>query len=201
MKTLKEILEASILADIDDQLEYGDEVLKSMIIEWLKANAISMQENKLNFNFNTAPITVNYGADIRFKNNIESLTNGTFQWGEVRGNFSCTYCASLKSLEGAPKEVGGNFSCHCCKSLKSLKGAPKEVGEYCYCNYCESLKSLNGAPKEVGKSFYCDNCASLKSLNGAPKKVEGEFWCNKCGSKFTVDDVEHICKVKGRIYC
>ena len=46
----------------------------------------------------------------------------------IKGDFACDNCHSLKSLEGAPKEVGGDFRCSYCDSLKSLKGAPKEVG-------------------------------------------------------------------------
>ena len=180
MKDIKTfILEASILADIDDQLEYGDEALKSVIINWLKANVISMQENKLNFNFNTTPITVDYDGDIHFKKHITSLTNEIFQWGEVEGNFNCSRCPSLKTLKGAPKEVGRSFNTDYCKLLKSLEGAPDKVGEWFNCSNCQSLKSLNGAPKEVGR----------------------DFWCDKCGATFTENDVRQICKVKRKIYC
>ena len=198
MKSLKEILEASILADIDDQLEAGDEALKSVIIKWIKNNAeITIRENKFKFDFNTTPITVDYDGIINFKNDITSLTNENFQWGEVT-YFDCSHCKSLKSLEGSPKVVKDVFSCSFCKSLKSLKGAPEEVGRYFNCSEC-NLESLEGAPEEVGGTFNCQGCYLLKSLEGAPKKVGGDFKCKDCGLTFTKDDVKKICKVKGKI--
>lgn len=202
MKSLKSILEASILADIDDQLEYGDkEVLKIVIIKWLKDNVNSIDENKLKFDFNTTPMTVNYDGDIHFKKHITSLTSETFQWSVIGGNFNCSFCKSLKSLEDAPKEVGGDFNCSCCKLLTSLKGAPERVGGYFDCSNCDSLKSLKGAPKEVRKYFDCSFCESLKSLDGAPKSIEGWFGCTECGENFTEDYVKKVSKVKGKIYC
>ena len=100
----------------------------------------------------------------------------------IKKDFNCSYCASLTSLKGAPKEVAGNFSCSYCNSLTSLKGAPKEVAGNFSCSYCTSLTSLKGAPKEVGGNFTCYNCTSLTSLEGAPHKVGGDFFCKDCVS-------------------
>ena len=58
----------------------------------------------------------------------------------VDWDFDCSYCSSLVSLEGAPKEVGGSFYCNGCESLTSLKGAPKEVGGWFDCSNCSILK-------------------------------------------------------------
>ena len=102
------------------------------------------------------------------------------QFGEVKGCFDCICCASLTSLEGAPKEVGGDFSCYSCKKLTSLEGAPEKVGKYFSCSECKKLTSLEGAPKEVHRSFECANCDSLTSLEGAPKKIGRNFDCNNC---------------------
>ena len=63
----------SILDDIDVQIENTDEVIKNSIIKWIKDNVKSIQENKLNFDFNTTPITVNYDGNIEFKTNITSF--------------------------------------------------------------------------------------------------------------------------------
>jgi hypothetical protein len=158
----------------------SDEAIKQEIIDWLKNNTLSnIVKSRLKFDFNTTPITVDYDGDIHFKKHITSLTNKIFQWGVVGGNFNCSRCPSLKSLEGAPKEVGRSFNTDYCKLLKSLEGAPDKVGEW----------------------FNCSNCPSLKTLEGAPKEVGRDFWCDKCGTQFAEDDVKQICKVKRKIYC
>ena len=97
----------------------------------------------------------------------------------VKGNFNCSWCENLTSLEGAPKEVGGDFSCWTCKNLTSLKGAPEEVGRYFNCSWCENLTSLEGAPKEVGGDFSCWACKNLTSAKGLPAKIGGKIECDK----------------------
>ena len=175
MKDLKEYIRESI----EDNT---DETLKNSITKWIKSNTKSIKEYRLDFDFNTTPVTVNYDGDIMFKSNITSLTNDIFQWGEVKGFFNCVNCPSLTSLEGAPKVVWDEFGCDYCDSLKSLKGSPEKVRGDFYCSYCKSLESLEGAPKEVGGSFYCISCVSLKSLKGAPQYVEVDFKCRNCES-------------------
>ena len=185
MKSLNTYINEGLADWSDDKLgKRMDELtskaaIKKEIIDWIKNNVKSIQGNKLKFDFNTTPITVDYYDDVDFKTNITSLTNGMFHWGKVGNDFDCSYCKSLKSLEGAPKEVGISFYCYNCDSLNTLEGAPKKVGEFFSCNNCKSLKSLEGAPKEVGKEFYCLNC----------------------GTQFTEKDVKKVCKVKGKIYC
>lgn len=62
--------------------------------------------------FSKTPYIVDVEGNIDLNNtNIEYLTNELFEFGKVDGIFSCTYCSSLTSLEGAPKKVGGNFNC------------------------------------------------------------------------------------------
>ena len=73
-----------------------------------------------------------------------------FKFGRVDGDFYCSDCPSLTSLEGAPQKVGGFFSCSRCTSLTSLEGVSQEVGEDFYCRECTSLTSLEGSPQEVG---------------------------------------------------
>ena len=167
------------LADQGDDNVLNKNISQSLIIDWLKANVKSIRENKLNFDFNTDPITINYNGNIQFKKHITSLTNEMFQWGEVRGYFGCEHCKSLKTLEGAPKKVEKHFDCNNCISITLLKGVPQEVGGYFDCSNCVLLKSLDGAPKEVGGSFDCSDCKSLNSLEGAPKEVES-FDCSDC---------------------
>ena len=139
---------------------------------------------------------VNCGGDVEVKNKkIGKLTDG-FEWGIVKGYFTCEFCSSLKSLEGAPKEVN-DFYCCFCASLTSIEGAPKKVGELFDCSHCENLTSLKGAPKEVSGTFNCACCKNLKSLKGAPEKVGGDFKCTDCENLTSLEGAP-----KGyKIYC
>lgn len=195
MKDLKEYMNES-LAD-----RTNNETVKTEIINWIEDNVKSIKENKLSFDFNTTPVTVDYDGNIEFKEHITSLTNGTFQWGVVGGNFICNYCKKLTSLKGAPEEVGKTFSCRYCNSLKSLDGSPRQVGGNFYCLHCKSLVSLNGSPNIVGNHFDCVGCNSLMSLEGSPVYVGGYFDCSDCGINFTENDVKIVSKVKGKIIC
>ena len=118
---------------------------------------------------------------------------------KVDGNFDCSGCKSLTSLEGAPQEVGEYFSCSGCQSLTSLEGAPQEVGGNFYCSECQSLTSLEGAPQEVSRCFDCSKCESLASLKGAPQEVGGYFDCNDCTSLTSLESAPQ--KVDGDFDC
>ena len=96
-----------------------------------------------------------------------------FQFGKVDGNFNCSACTELISLEGAPKTVSKKFFCDDCSKLTSLKGAPKEVGNNFKCSHCENLTSLEGAPEKVGGSFSCEDCPNLTSLEYLPNEING----------------------------
>ena len=187
MVNLKEYIKEGLFDDLDKREEVGGlnaatEDIKKEIYKWIIDNTSDkIYEDKLKFDFNTNPISVDYNGNITFKSDIQTLTDGSFQWGEVSGWFSCSRCESLTSLKGAPEKVGG-FYCYYCKSLKSLEGAPKVVEWEFDCWGCLSLKSLKGAPKYVGGSFDCSRCKSLKTLEGAPKEVGGDFICHNCKS-------------------
>lgn len=56
-----------------------------------------------------------------------ALTNGYFVFGKVEGDFDCSNCKDLKTLEGAPKEVEGDFNCSNCKG----KFTKKDVLDIC----------------------------------------------------------------------
>ena len=129
----------SILDDIEDQIENTDEFIKNSITKWIKNNVETIKENKLNFDFNMTPITVNYDGDIVFKTNITSLTNGNFQWGEVDGNFFCCDCLNLKSLKGTAENISGNYYCVNCHSL-SLDNVSEKIKEKVVfnCEECEN---------------------------------------------------------------
>jgi hypothetical protein len=202
MKSLNTYIKEGLSDWSDDKLGKrmdeltSEEVIKKEIIGWIINSAVSINENKLKFDFSTTPITVDYDGDIRFKIHITSLTNGIFQWGKIGGYFDCSQCESLKTLEGAPKIVGRFFNCSYCKLLKSLGGAPKEVGWDFYCKSCP-LDSLEGAPEKVCRSFFCNNCSSLKTLEGTPKEVGGSFECSNCSSLKTLEGAP---KIVGRFF-
>ena len=148
------------------------------------------------------------------KNNLTSLEGAP---KEVGGSFYCSD-NKLASLKWAPEKIGGSFNCDNNKltslkwgpeevassfncehnKLTSLDGAPEKVGGSFNC-YHNELTSLDGAPEKVGGDFDCYN-NSLTSLDGAPKEVGGYFNCKNNKTKFTKEDVEEACKVRGEIY-
>ena len=124
--------------------------------------------------------TVDVNGDVIIRD--KHLINGKLpiKFGNVSGDFDCSSCGNLTSLEGSPNKVGGDFDCYECPNLLSLKGAPEKVGRDFDCSYCNKIKTLGGAPKEVGINFECYKCYSLKSLKGAPKEIGGDFNCGNC---------------------
>ena len=187
MKDLKEYIKEG-LADWDEgdfeksiKKETSKQALKKIITDWIVENAspfIRIYKNKIKFDFNTDPITVDYDGNYTMRSYIDSLTNGIFQWGRINGWFDCSYCENLKSLEGTPKYVKTDFNCSYCNNLTSLEGAPEDVGLNFYCVGCILLKDLTGAPKKVEGDFTCSQCDNLKSLRGAPEEVGKRFDCS-----------------------
>ena len=101
-------------------------------------------KGELTFVEQTNGVLVNCDGDIRVKNSeIESITNGSFRFGKVSGDFSCYSCGNLKSLKGAPNIVGGYFDCSYCELLKSLEGAPNIVDWHFDCSGCKNLQIIN----------------------------------------------------------
>lgn len=227
MISLNEYIEESLLSGFDE-IEASTDPTKD-IEQFINDNykihgklQISKKPNKNGKYIVNCNSNVSYaasGVSVICGKHITSLTNGMFEWGVIGGDFNCSQCDSLTSLEGAPKEVR-SFRCAHCNSLISLKGAPEKVGATFNCSYCNSLTnlegspkdvmnfvcyscdsliSLKGAPKKVLGYLDCSNCKSLKTLKGAPKEVGEYFDCTKCGNKFDITEIEKICKVKGRI--
>ena len=132
MKNLKEYISESIF-DIEDNIDNIDESIKDQIKQFLNDNfknasncIISEKPNK------DGKFEVLSTGDVEVKNkSITSLTNGLFIWANIKGDFTCSNCNSLTSLEGAPKEVGGGFYCIKCgcyftqedvKKVSNVKG-------------------------------------------------------------------------------
>ena len=112
MKTLKIYIKESIFDDVDT-IANNDTVL---IEQFLKDNY------KITGSYIIKDGVVDVKGDIHVKNaNIESLTNGMFQFGNVTRGFYCSACKNITSLKGAPKEVGGNFFVQIVTTLYHLK--------------------------------------------------------------------------------
>lgn len=123
---------------------------------------------------------------------ITSLTNGLFQWGRLGGEFNCSMCTNLESLEGGPQEFH-TLNCLNCLNLKSFEGVGYFYDLWCvhcdslvsfegldlnkikdlryiHASDCKNLRSLKGLPDEAF-DLYLDNCKSLTSLKGCPKNL------------------------------
>ena len=191
MKTLKLCFES--LLD-DDDVFLGTKNDKKVIEEWIKNNYVF--SGKLTI---SNDLVVNCSGRVNVKNrNIKSLTNGMFRWGKIDGEFVCSNCDNLTSLEGAPKSVWGYFNCSNCKNLKSLEGAPEEVDGSFLCYQCKSLIDLNGAPKKAG-GFNCGECENLKSLNYSYGEICGYIACDDCNNLKTLEGAPE--KIKGSFTC
>ena len=223
MINLKNYIFESIF-DVEDNIDNVDESIKDQIRQFLKNNFKNASKCKISKKPNKdGKFEVLSTGDVVVKNKqINSLTNGSFIWTNIKGDFICSDCNLLKSLEGAPKEVGRDFSCGYCNLITSLEGAPKEVGgdfscEYCtslttlegapnevgggfYCEYCNLITSLKGSSEKIGDSFYCNDCTSLTTLEGAPKEVNGDFSCVNCGKVFYKEDIKKVSNVRRMIY-
>lgn len=110
MKSLSACFES--LLD-DEDVFYGSNSDKKIIEGWIYNNYSVTGELTISDDF-----VVNCAGHIVIKNkSITTLTNGLFRWAKIGGDFYCSSCKKLKSLEGAPKKVGGQFWCSDCPKL------------------------------------------------------------------------------------
>ena len=133
-----------------------DKSIKDQIKQFLKDNFKGVSLCKISRKPNKdGKLEVLSNGNVEVKNKkITSLTNGSFVWTNIKGDFICDECNSLTSLKGAPKEVKGSFYCYNCDSLTSLKGAPKEVwGDFnCYqCGIVFTTDDVEKVSKVRGK--------------------------------------------------
>lgn len=150
-------------------------------------------------------IFVDVKGHVKVKNlDITSLVEDNLRFGYVTGNFNCSQCKQLISLEGAPEKIKGGFYCWDCYSLKTLEGATPLIHTDFNCGHCHSLVSLEGGPKTVFGTYSCGHCTSLITLKGAPGWVGGDFYCKGCkslvsfkgkpkiiGGRFTADKIKN----------
>ena len=160
--------------DIEDNVEDdNEEMIKTEIYEFL--DECYFCEERFDFKQpsqivqiipDKTQFIVNCHCSVHTANDITVLTNGLFEWGEVKGDFNCSGSLKLESLEGSPETVRGNFNCTNCPNLKSLEGASEKVDGDFYCTNCAKLTSLKGAPEKVELDFRCTDCPNLHSLDG-----------------------------------
>lgn len=127
--------------------------------------------------FNRDSGRYDYNKTIKLKD--EDLVDGHFPipFGVIKGDFDCSNCDTLTSLENGPTDVVCDFSIAFCTNLKSLKGCPQNIGGGFWIHGCHSIESLENGPQFIGGSYMCDNMNKLTSLKGAPENVNGSFWC------------------------
>ena len=99
----------------DDGVFYDPERdRKTVVEEWIKDNYEFAGKLIIPDDF-----VVDCNSSVAVINkSIDSLTNGLFSWGDVRGDFDCTGCNNLKSLKGAPEKLKGKLTCLSCKNLE-----------------------------------------------------------------------------------
>lgn len=142
MKQLRQYIEESLL-DIDDNINTDIDFIgeiKKFIKDKFSAKGVSISK-KLG---EDGKYIVNANTVMTKTSDLDSLTNGYFNWGTIALDFFCDH-SNIYTLEGGPSAVGRIFSCSFCKNLKSLKGAPKLVGGKFYC------RKMNFTEEDVRK--------------------------------------------------
>ena len=108
MKSLKIHVKESIFDDIEDIVNDDTALFEQFLKDNYQIDGTYIIKNSV----------IDVMGDVRVKNkNIESITNGLFQFGKVDGEFSCSGCENLKSLEGAPEKVGDYIYTYECDKL------------------------------------------------------------------------------------
>ena len=111
MKTLKEYITEGIL-DIEDNINI--DMTEDAVECFLRNNYKILSSYTIKITKDGFIVDVKGSLMVKNKD-ITSLTNGVFEFGSVGGDFFCSYCTKLTSLEGAPQKVGGHFCCNDCK--------------------------------------------------------------------------------------
>ena len=104
---------------------------------------------------------------------------------------------NLTSLEGCPELTGGFilFNCYSLTSLEHLNFNGTDNLEITSCG----LTSLVGCPNSVDDDFICELCSHIESLDGMPTRVYGDVSFQQNGKKFTEEDIQYACNVRGAI--
>lgn len=185
MKQLKDVLEASLLGDMEDVMQAAEEiVIKEEIKKFIKKNYEIAKFVKISAKPNADGKYVVNAKEVRAKNKIETLTNGMFVWGTIEGAFDCMFCDRLRSLEGCPTLVKGSLYLHSkvitsisgltTKSLKTIDVSMHNLSSLEGANLTASslaitskvLKDLKGIYEWNMKTLVISFCDGLTSLEG-----------------------------------
>ena len=198
MKTLKEVLNESLLDNVDVTMQQGTAYIRYInscksIIEFIEANYELYNIGHMNINdmfiIHEKPDSddkylVDSKVSVHLKDSsLTTLEHDLFKWNTIMGEFTCTNCNKLKSLKGSPIDVRSDIQIRKCNSLESLEGFPKKCGYSIWIQDNNSLKSLNGICK-ARHSYEITNCNSLESLEGFPaNNTSGNLTLCGCGLK------------------
>ena len=190
--------------------------ISESILSSTRTGKAGMDEDFKKYRLDPDKVTLNTDGSIDYNGNVNflqcDLTKLPFKFRKVNGHFNCSnnmlttlegcpiecknfLCAynKLTSLEHAPAIVNGVFDCvH--NKLTSLEGSPEEVKYNFFCSD-NQLTSLNGGPKQVGSDYDC-SYNKLTSLEGLPKKLDMKLYCGNNATKFTIEDVLALCKIR-----
>lgn len=106
-------------------------------------------------------------------NRIELTPEGVIYHGslavrnDLRDDANCPKTLSIPGVKILI--IDGNFDCSFCRNLTSLEGGPQKVGKHFDCTGCKHLETLKGAPQFVGGGFYYSNNPNLKHKDEAPR--------------------------------
>lgn len=194
MKTLKHIVEG--IFDKSNKDNVG-KAFDDDILDWVKENYkgkfyISGVKNGMT--------QVSSKGNVKLISQLETLTNGQFEFDHIKGHFDIHSCKPLNTFAGGPKVVDGDLKAHFCPNLNSFEGCPEKIGGVLNINSSgfKSLKgipdahsydirslwirSLEGLPKKVEGFVDCSSCLGLIDLVGAPREVGDRFDCSWCKS-------------------
>lgn len=174
MKSIYDIINESILDDIDDIMNVTDNIVSK---GWFEENATGKFKAKIS----KKGITKITG-DVIIKG-YEGETFPDLNIDEFNGSLTIEKCPNLVSMEGLFKQyfykIYGNLIINNCPKLTKL-----------------------ACPNTVEGNFQLVGNSSLKSLEGAPEMVTDEVYIMKNGKKFTEDQIKkHIPYIGDFICC
>lgn len=79
--------------------------------------------------------TIDVNGSIWLNDNKIKTMPEYIKFGKIDGNFNCSGCENLESLEGAPEKVDGHFVCYGTRlSKEDVRNVAKQVKGNVYCS-------------------------------------------------------------------
>ena len=158
------------------------------IKEFLKENYFIKDNGKFTVHNNIVDID----GSIVLTGDISYLTDNTFKFGIIKGDFDLEGGANenLKSLKGGPKEVKGDFICNELPKLTSLKYCPEKIDGCFDCCDCDKIKNLKGIPLKIGGDVRIE--LDITTLEGGPKDVGGSYNIYFCDKLDLVENLKFL---------